>query len=127
MSLIKTKFQDNSNNIKSFQICQMNGQFQILPSINLVWFANRNMSDPFIKDICTTFDIVINIFSGTSVEKGIVDTKLNTSISITNEADINAVYGMIMLAIKNMIGELVVNGMNKASIMEAKLEEEVQE
>ena len=127
MSLIKTKFQDNSNNIKSFQICQMNGQFQILPSINLVWFANRNMSDPFIKDICTTFDIVINIFSGTSVEKGIVETKLNTSISITNEADINAVYGMIMLAIKNMIGELVVNGMNKASIMEAKLEEEVQE
>ena len=127
MSLIKTKVRDNSKDIKAPQINQMNGQFQILPSINLVWFADRNMSDPFIEDICTTFDIVINIFSGTSVEKGLMATKLNTSISITNEADFNAVYGMIMLAIKNMVGELVVKGMNKASIMEAKLDEEENE
>jgi hypothetical protein len=123
MSLIKTNVRENSKDVKAPQIKQMNGNFQILPSINIVWFADRNMSDPFIEDICTTFDVVINIFTGTSAQQGLMATKLNTSISITNEADFNAVYGMIMLTIKNMISDLVVKGMNNG-IREVNLDEE---
>ncbi len=123
MSLIKTNVRENSQDVKAPQIKQMNGNFQILPSINIVWFADRNMSDPFIEDICTTFDVVINIFTGISSQQGLMATKLNTSISITNEADFNAVYGMIMLTIKNMISDLVVKGMNNG-IREVNLDEE---
>lgn len=119
MRLIKQKQVDAHDLIKAPQLNELKGSFDVLPGLSILWFADQNNNDPELADLITTFDIVVNIMRSHRIST--LGTKLESQLSVSVNDNLNVVEGKLMLHIKNAISDLVIDAMNKASILEYKV------